>query len=78
MDCPSCRRWWDLHSELHDELRLTPAQWPAIVHPLSAHALDALAALAPDEYLDKSITPHHRPSWRGGRELYDELMRLAS
>lgn len=25
--------WWGIHRELHDELRLRPWQWPAIVDP---------------------------------------------
>jgi hypothetical protein len=29
-DCRACRRWWDLHDELHVELRLNPWQWPCI------------------------------------------------
>jgi hypothetical protein len=77
MDCPACERWWKLHGDLCKDLKLKPWQFPAIVHPLDVHKLDALEALAPDEHLDKNVTPHHPAPWKGGRELYDELMRLA-
>jgi hypothetical protein len=29
-ECRACRQWWDLHNELHVELRLKPWQWPCI------------------------------------------------
>jgi hypothetical protein len=29
-DCRVCQQWWDLHNELHIELRLQPWQWPCI------------------------------------------------
>ena len=29
-DCPACRKWFDLHAELHTELRLRPWQWPCL------------------------------------------------
>jgi hypothetical protein len=28
--CPGCARWYDLHADLHDELRLEPWQWPCV------------------------------------------------
>jgi hypothetical protein len=28
--CANCERWYDLHNELHLELKLKPWQWPAI------------------------------------------------
>jgi hypothetical protein len=28
--CRACRQWWDLHNQLHVELRLKPWQWPCI------------------------------------------------
>jgi hypothetical protein len=32
-ECRHCRRWWDLHSELHKELGARLWQWPCIEHP---------------------------------------------
>jgi hypothetical protein len=29
-DCRACRRWYDLHAELHTELRLRPWVWPCL------------------------------------------------
>jgi hypothetical protein len=29
-DCRACWKWFDLHSELHIELRLRPWQWPCL------------------------------------------------
>jgi hypothetical protein len=29
-DCPACRKWFDLHAELHTELRLRPWKWPCL------------------------------------------------
>jgi hypothetical protein len=29
-ECPGCERWWDLHSELDDELNCEPWQWPCV------------------------------------------------
>jgi hypothetical protein len=31
--CEACEQWWRQHSVLHDELRLTPGQWPAVEDP---------------------------------------------
>jgi hypothetical protein len=31
--CRACDAWWEAHSELHDELRLRPWEWPAIETP---------------------------------------------
>jgi hypothetical protein len=28
--CGGCERWWDLHSELHREVRARLWQWPCI------------------------------------------------
>jgi hypothetical protein len=28
--CASCRRWYDLHTELNDELHCEPWQWPCV------------------------------------------------
>jgi hypothetical protein len=28
--CPGCARWYDLHDELDDELRLPPWYWPIV------------------------------------------------
>jgi hypothetical protein len=28
--CPGCERWYDLHAELHDELRCKPWEWPCV------------------------------------------------
>jgi hypothetical protein len=28
--CHACRRWFDLHAELHTELRLRPWVWPCL------------------------------------------------
>jgi hypothetical protein len=39
--CPARAQWWALHSELHDELHLTPLDWPAIVNPMTKYASDA-------------------------------------
>jgi hypothetical protein len=38
-DCRACRRWFDLHAELHTELRLKPWQWlclPRNPYPLGS------------------------------------------
>jgi len=32
-ECPGCKEWWRLHSELHDELRCRPYEWPCIQSP---------------------------------------------
>lgn len=32
-ECPACKRWWEQHSILWDELGLRPWQWPAYRHP---------------------------------------------
>src|SRR5262249_33621980 len=32
-ECPGCKRWWQLHNELHDELGGKPWEWPAIQDP---------------------------------------------
>ena len=32
-ECAGCKRWWELHSDLHDELELKPWQWPAYRNP---------------------------------------------
>ena len=29
--CPGCERWYDLHAELHVELRCKPWEWPCVV-----------------------------------------------
>jgi hypothetical protein len=31
--CQACEQWWRQHAILHDALRLTPEQWPAIEDP---------------------------------------------
>ena len=31
--CPSCERWWALNSELCDEMRLQPWEFPAVTNP---------------------------------------------
>jgi hypothetical protein len=28
--CPGCARWYDLHADLHVELRLKPWEWPCV------------------------------------------------
>jgi hypothetical protein len=28
--CRACQQWWDLHDELHRELKLRPWQWPCV------------------------------------------------
>lgn len=33
--CAGHEKWWQLHSQLHDELKLPPHFWPAIEHPES-------------------------------------------
>jgi hypothetical protein len=32
-ECANCQKWRDLHSELHDELKRKPWQWPCVQHP---------------------------------------------
>ena len=40
--CPGCERWYDLHDELHMELRCKPWEWPCVVRRAgSARALPA-------------------------------------
>jgi hypothetical protein len=36
--CEDCRRWRDLHAELHSELRMRPWEWPAIPTPRDGSA----------------------------------------
>ena len=31
--CAGCKRWWELHAQLHDELRCRPWEWPCIQSP---------------------------------------------
>ena len=31
--CPGCQQWWNLHSRLHDLLKLKPWHWPVYEHP---------------------------------------------
>jgi hypothetical protein len=31
--CAGCERWWELHAQLHDELRCRPWEWPCIQSP---------------------------------------------
>jgi hypothetical protein len=31
--CGGCDRWWDLHSELHDEMKCKVWDWPCIQSP---------------------------------------------
>ena len=31
--CAGCKRWWELHAQLHDELRCRPWEWPCIESP---------------------------------------------
>ena len=31
--CAGCKRWWELHGRLHDELRCRPWEWPCIQSP---------------------------------------------
>jgi hypothetical protein len=28
--CGACRRWWDVHGDVHEELGLYPWQWPCL------------------------------------------------
>ena len=32
-ECAACKKWWEQHSILHDELKLEPWDWPAYEHP---------------------------------------------
>jgi hypothetical protein len=32
-ECNNCNKWWDLHSELHTELRCKLWEWPAVPSP---------------------------------------------
>jgi hypothetical protein len=34
-ECNGCRRWWELHDQLHAELKLKPWDWPATQNPRS-------------------------------------------
>jgi len=42
--CPGCAAWFDLHAELHDELKLKPWQWPCVARQspkrAGSHALN--------------------------------------
>ena len=31
--CAGCKRWWELHARLHEELRCRPWEWPCIQSP---------------------------------------------
>jgi hypothetical protein len=35
--CDGCEQWWELHSALHDELRLSPWHWPVYEDPAAAN-----------------------------------------
>src|SRR5262249_12407955 len=35
-ECPTCRRWQELHNELHAELHCRPWQWPLLGRRLQA------------------------------------------
>jgi hypothetical protein len=52
-DCRACRRWFDLHDELHIELRLRPWQWPCLPRnpypPGSPKARDWRPGTEPEE-----------------------------
>lgn len=47
-ECPACKAWWDQHFVLHQELKLTPGDWPAVEDPdaVSPYPEDSPAALA--------------------------------
>jgi hypothetical protein len=34
-ECAGCRRWWELHDQLHAALKLKPWDWPATQNPRS-------------------------------------------
>ena len=53
VQCEGCVKWWQLHSKLHDELRLPPHYWPAYEPDL------------PDAELNPF--PEGCPAWRDWR-----------
>jgi hypothetical protein len=32
-ECTACKKWWELHSQLHDQLHSRPWEWPCISAP---------------------------------------------
>jgi len=38
--CPGCKRWFDLHAELHTELGCKPWEWPCASRQGPSHAGD--------------------------------------
>jgi hypothetical protein len=48
-DCPACRKWFDLHGELHSELRLRPWVWPCLPHNPSPPGTPAARDWRPNE-----------------------------
>jgi hypothetical protein len=84
IECASCDRWWDLHRELHAELKLRPWEWPAVDHPPGAPPHDELKAsggfptLSGEPIVRRSMSQAPAPAdWVGARELFDELTRLS-
>jgi len=50
--CPGCERWWKLHGDLFDELRVPVWQWPCVENPLE---------------VDEGNRPEAVALWRAGR-----------
>jgi len=63
-ECPGCKRWWQLHNELHDELGGKPWEWPAIEDPETQNPY-------PAKY------PAHW-SWQADREAQARWLLLAA
>jgi hypothetical protein len=76
VECVSCARWWDYQNELYDELKLTPAQYPAINHPPGVPPHDELdGKRTVCRSMSHAAGPGH---WPGALELFKELTTLAS
>jgi hypothetical protein len=72
IECASCERWWDLHSDLHAELKLKPWEWSVIAHPPGAPPHEELK----DGRIVHRSMPQlaYAADWNGARELIGELM----
>ena len=64
--CTACEKWWQLHSELHDELGCRPWHWPCIENP------HAESPYPPGSAADLAWKPNRR-----GQALWKALAHAA-
>jgi hypothetical protein len=73
IECTSCGRWWDLHGELHSELKLFCGDWPVCDHPPDE---PPYAEIEGDRIHLRSMSHAGGPvDWDGAPELFAELMQ---